>query len=168
MPQTISVDNTWSALSEVDQETRRREMEDRFARLTLLDGAERLDTAEAMLRAEFTLGESDLPAFTADRLQAWMSLDRRDPAQAAIAVAAYDSVVERLPANMAMRRASVVQAVTSRMTVDEVATLQRLIPSLKLSVPVALTGIDEQRALLEVARDRMAAKRQRPFWKIWG
>ncbi len=168
MPAAIPVDSTWSALATSEGEPRRREMEDRFAQLAVLGETERVDAIEGMLRAEFTLSEQDLHSFTEDRFRAWIALDGRDPAQAGLAVRGYDAAMERLPADMAMRRASVTQGVAREMTAADIAALHKFVPSLRQSVPLAAVGVQEDRAHVEAARDRTAARNARPFWKLWG
>lgn len=168
MPAAIAIDSTWSALASSNGEPRRREMEDRFTQLAILSEPERVDAIEGMLRAEFTLSEHDLHTFTEDRFHAWIALNGRDPAQAGMAVRGYDAAMERLPADMAMRRASVTQGVARDMTAEDIAALHGFVPSLRQSVPLAAVGVKEDRAHVEAARDRTASRNARPFWKFWG
>jgi hypothetical protein len=161
-----ATDASWAALAEMDDTPRAAAMEERFTQLALLGEAARVDAIEAMIRAEFSLPEEQLQAMTAARLRVWASLNLRDPGQAKQVVAGYDDAMNRLPADMAMRRAGILYTVAREMPAEEVAILHDLIPSLRQSVPVARTGLAEERTSVEEARTRRAAN-PRPFWKFW-
>jgi hypothetical protein len=137
-------------------------MVERFRQLTALDEAERLDRLEAMARAEYALPDPDLHRFTASRLRAWIELDREDPGQAQLLASAYDRVFQRVPAELAMRRAMLVQSVArSELTAEEVVELDKMAPTLMQAVPHAasMTGIRQR----EVAPERRAKSK----WKFW-
>jgi hypothetical protein len=158
----ITPDATWSDLLALDDAARQRAMIERFRQLTTLDEAERLDRLEAMARAEYALKDPDLHRFTASRLRAWIDLDRDDPGQAQVLAAAYDRVFQRVPAELAMRRAMLVQSVArSELTAEEVAELDKMAPSLMQAVPhaTAMSGISQR----EVTPERRA----KPKWKFW-
>lgn len=166
MANPVPADSTWSDLAALPTAERAEAMETRFVALALLDEPERLDRIEGMVRAEFSLPEQALHDFTLARLQAWVALQIKDPAQAALVVSGYDVVMNRVPSDLAMRRASVVQGVVHAMSPEQITVLHALIPSLRQSVPVPSSGLSEERADVEAARARILAKK-RPFWKIW-
>jgi hypothetical protein len=168
MTSEVQMDATWGALSELEASARQQAMEERFARLAARGEDERLAETEAMIRAEYALDDPALHDFTASRLRALIALEQRDPAQANAGVRAYDAVFEKLPAEMAMKRASVVQTVArSDLSGDEIDVLFELIPSLVQTLPHARQDALQQTA----SQDRVEAARERhkdkPFWKFW-
>jgi len=171
MTTDAQMDATWSGLSELDATARQQSMEERFARLASKAEAERFVEAEAMVRAEYALDDMPLQDFTVSRLRAWIALSKRDPAQASAAVKAYDHVFDHLPAEMAMKRASVVQTVArAQLSSDEIEALFDLIPSLVRQLPRAKQEHDRStasQARVEAARQGTAARAKKPFWKFW-
>ena len=159
---SITPDTTWSDLSSLDDAARQREMVERFRQVTGLDEAARLDKLEAMARAEYALPDDVLHRFTASRLRAWIQLDHTDPGQAQLLASAYDRVFQRVPAELAMRRAMLVQSVArSELTPEEIAELDRMAPTLMQAVPhaTAMSGIR--------AREVTPASAAKPWWKFW-
>lgn len=171
MTSEVQADTAWAALSELDAAPREQAMEERFARLASKAEDERLTEAEGMIRAEYGLEDEHLHPFTTSRLRAWIALEKRDPAQANAAVAAYDKVFDTLPANLAMKRASVVQTVArADLSGDEIDVLFELIPSLVRTVPRARQDALRSTASqdrVEEARTSQAVSDAKPFWKFW-
>ncbi len=159
---SITPDSSWSELIALDDAARQRAMVERFRQLTALDEGARLDRLEGMARAEYALPDADLHRFTASRLRAWIELDHKDPGQAQLLASAYDQVFRRVPAELAMRRAMLVQSVArSELTAEEIAELDKMAPSLMQVVPHATTmsGIRQREATPE--------PRAKPRWKFW-
>lgn len=161
---SIAPDSTWSDLISQDDVSRQRSMVERFSRLTTVEEAARLDELEGMARAEYALPDADLHRFTASRLRAWIELDRLDPGQAQLLATAYDRVFQRVPVELAMRRAMLVQSVArSELTAEETSELRRLIPGLMqaepASMPSAMGGLRE--------RVISGTDKARPKWKFW-
>jgi hypothetical protein len=61
-----------------------------------------------------------------------MALPERD---AQVIASGYNRVFDSLPSEMAMRRASMVQAVARQMSADDIDMLHRLIPALLQQIP---------------------------------
>jgi hypothetical protein len=172
MTSGIQADTSWSDLAQSDAASRQRAMEERFARLAAKGEDERLHEIEAMILAEYSLGEKELQEFTASRLRAWIALEQRDPAQAQAATRGYDRVFDRMPGDLAMRRATVVQTVARQeLSAEEIEALFDLIPSMVRHLPRAKQDIMrnvESQNRIEAARTRTAAGRaKKPFWKFW-
>lgn len=161
-----AIDTSWAALAEMDDGPRAAAMEERFTQLALLREQDRVDAIEPMIRAEFSLPEEQLHTLTAARLHVWTSLHQRDPGQAKQVVDGYDSAMNRMPAELAMRHASILYTVVRDMTPEEIAALHELIPTLRQSVPIARGNLTEERTTVEEARARQALN-PRPFWKFW-
>ena len=159
---SIVPDTTWSDLSSLESASQQRAMVERFRQLTALEENARLDKLEAMARAEYALPDVELHRFTANRLRAWIELDHTDPGQAQLLATAYDRVFQRVPADLAMRRASVVQSVArAELTAEEIAEIDKMLPTLMQAVPHA-TGVSGIRQ-----REVTPAREAKPWWKFW-
>jgi hypothetical protein len=139
-------------------------MIERFGHLFAITETARLDELEGMARAEYALPDAELHRFTASRLRAWIELDRVDPGQAQLLATAYDRVFERVPVELAMRRAMLVQSVArSELTPAEVAEIRKITPGLMqaepASMPSAMGGLRE--------RVVTGTDKARPKWKFW-
>ena len=159
---SIVPDTTWSDLVSLEAAPQQSAMVERFRQLTALEESARLDKLEAMARAEYALPDVELHRFTASRLRAWIELDHTDPGQAQLLASAYDRVFQRVPAELAMRRAMLVQSVArSELTPEEVAELDKMAPTLMQAVPHAagISGIRE--------REVTPAREAKPWWKFW-
>jgi hypothetical protein len=158
-------DRSWSALAHENADRRGAKMLARFRELASLSPDERLETARAMVAAEYELYEGPLLAFTASRLRAWLALSGEDGESAVAVAKLYDDVIDELPAEVAMRRATVARRMEySWLTADEIARLRDLVPSMgrhvggpggSLSVVNASGG------------DGRGSTEGRPFWKFW-
>jgi len=163
-------DASWAQLSQLEPEQREQAMRARFADLAAASAPARVLEAEAMVRAEYALEDDALHPFTVSRLRAWIDLSQADPDQVQAVVAAYDHVFATLPADIAMKRASVVQTVArEQLTSDEIEALFDLIPSLVRQLPRASQDAARSAASqsrVEEARQEHAGSRK-PFWKFW-
>ena len=74
MTTEAELDMTWSALSDEEPAARISGMRQRFDAMAGLDQATREQQAEAMIRAEYALGDEQLADFTESRLRSWLSL----------------------------------------------------------------------------------------------
>ncbi len=158
-------DTSWSNLAVLDEQARRKAMSERFVRLASAEESERIRELEAMVRAEYALPEDELHSFTCSRLRAWIELREQDPGQASALARAYEAVFRRVPGELAMRRATVVQSVArTELSPEELAALDELMPQLLESVPhrsgEAGSGV---RARSDVA----ATPKAKPRWKFW-
>lgn len=164
--QAIVADTTWSNLAALDEERRRGAMRERFVRLAAVDEAQRLRDLEAMVRAEYGLPEAELHDFTRSRLRAWIELRERDPGQATALARAYDTVFKRVPGDLAMRRATVVQSVArADLSDSEIAALDEMAPTLMQSVAHRSGGHGATDLRARVASEAGTAKK--PRWKFW-
>ena len=138
MADEIQPDTSWSDLSTLDPEARIAAMRERFDRLAGADAAERDRESEAMILAEYTLEDEQLHAFTASRLRSWMALSGDNLEQARIVSGAYDMAFQRVPGEMAMRRATIVQTLArEEFGPEDIDVLYELIPRLVGHVPRA-------------------------------
>lgn len=163
----LSADTSWSNLAALDERQRMEAMTERMRRLATVDEAARGRELEAMVRAEYALPDSDLRDFTLSRLRAWLQLHGQDPGQSHALARAYHAVFERVPAEVALRRASVVQSVArEELTAEELTALDELIPDLLEPVAHARKESIVGSRLLE-RQPAAAGAERRPRWKFW-
>lgn len=160
----IGPDASWSGLSALDEEGRRAAITERYRHLVSADESQRLSELEGMVRAEYQLADAELYSFTLSRLRAWIQLRAHDPGQASALARAYDQVFRRVPGELAMRRAAVVQTVArTDLQDDEVAALEEMVPALMQSVAHRSSG---GRTDLPARASEEPARRG-PRWKFW-
>lgn len=160
---SVVADTTWSNLAALDEEARRAAMTERFRRLASTEETERLRELEAMVRAEYALPEAELHRFTLSRLRAWLQLHEQDRGQASALARAYDAVFQRVPGELAMRRATVVQTVArTELTPEELTALDEMAPTLMQSVAHRPGGTTDLRA-----RTEADTAPRKPRWKFW-
>ena len=168
MADEIQPDTSWSDLSTLDPEARIAAMRERFAKLAGADAADRDRESEAMILAEYTLEDEHLHALTVSRLRSWMALLEDNPEQARIVSGAYDTAFQRVPGEIAMRHATVVQMLArEEFGPEDIDVLYELIPNLVGHVPRASQEALESAAATE--RAAVAARRagRKPWWKFW-
>jgi hypothetical protein len=176
----IAADTSWSAMTSLSADERERRMTDILREVAGMPESERVDRLEGLVRAEYELDDQTLRPFTATRLRALLAINREDHDAANNLARGWDTVFDRLPGGLAMRRATVVQTVARKeLSADEVGELFELVPSLVRSVPRAKTeamhierkGKALQRDEANTARMEIAAAggdaSVRPWWKFW-
>jgi hypothetical protein len=165
----VAPDQSWAELAHRDESERGQEMAARCREVAALPEEERIARLEAMVRAEYSLADEELRPFTLSRLRAWLALKDEDDEQAKLLAHGYDSVFNRLPGDMAMRRATVVQGIArEKLAIEEIEQLFELIPSLMRSVPRSRTDtVSRQAAANAAAREAGAVAADQPWWKFW-
>ncbi len=162
MPAEVRIDQEWKALAELDEEKQVDQMTERYRGLIAMGDEDRLASLEAMIRAEYELADAPLREFTHSRLRSWIELAGEDREGTRSLGRGYDEVFATLPARLAMRRASMVQAVVSnRMTLADIDTLFDVIPGLARQVPRQPRAM---RPKPDMATEATPAVRSRPFW----
>lgn len=163
----LSADTSWSDLAALGERQRSEAMTERMRRLASVDEAERTRELEAMVLAEYALPEADLREFTLSRLRAWLRLHAQDPGQSHALAGAYRAVFQRVSADVALRRASVVQSVARQeLTAEELTELDDLIPDVLEPVAHARKESTPTSRLLEQQPVAVATERK-PRWKFW-
>lgn len=162
MPAEVRIDQEWKALGELDEETRLGQMTERYRSLIAMSNADRLASLEAMIRAEYELADAPLREVTHSRLRSWIDLASEDIEGSRTLGRGYDEVFATLPAQLAMRRAAMVQAVVSnRMTLADIDTLFDIIPGLARQVPRQPRAM---RPKPDITTEPKPLVRQRSFW----
>jgi len=152
----------WSDLAGLDQAARERGMHEHLISVLALEEAPRLEALRDMITAEYALDDAALRPFTISRLRTWVAIAQEDVERARLLARGYDTVFDALGAEMAMRRARIVQTVAkSDLAPGEVTALFELIPSLVRHVPRS-AGSDFTRPAAAAAGAGGA-----PWWKFW-
>jgi hypothetical protein len=166
------LDHSWAGFAELDEEARSREMERRFKEVLALPEGDRFPHLRGMILAEYALEPETLHSFTRSRLRAWVSMAREDLASAHGVARGYDKVFDSLPAEMAMRRASIVQTVARQdLNAEEIAYLFDVIPSLVRHLPRTPKTLEDGRTPMPAARMATAGgagpTAAKPWWRFW-
>ncbi|MGE0135222.1 MAG: hypothetical protein AB7T16_08830 [Dehalococcoidia bacterium] len=116
-----------------------------FARIAAMEEAERRLVLRELIAAEYGCEAADSRRLASERLHAWATLARSDLDGARRLGCSFDALFEEQPAEMAMRRAMVVQSVVaSEFNDDERALLLEAIPGMRRqvasSVPKVVTA----------------------------
>lgn len=163
----LAPDTTWSRLADLEVPQRMEAMAERMRRLASVEEAERARELEAMVRAEYALPDVELRQFTLSRLRAWLQLHAQDPGQSRALASAYRVVFQRVPAELALRRTSVVQSVArEELTAEELTQLDELIPDVLEAVAHARKESTPASRLLAQQPVAVTAERK-PRWKFW-
>ena len=168
MATEIQPDAAWSELDELEGDAQIAAMKERFEALASVQAAERDRQMQSMIVAEYTLGVERLPKFTINRLRAWMGIASENLEQAQLIAGAYDGAFERVPGEIAMRRATLVQTVAREsFSGDDLDVLYELIPNLVGHLP--RTSQDALNRAADVERAAAAEQRstRKPWWKFW-
>lgn len=153
---------TWAGLASRSEAERVTPMCDLLRQVMSLPEDQRTEVLNGMVRAEYALDEAALHSFTASRLRAWLRLAGEDMELARLLSRDWDRVFDGMPAETAMRRATVVQTVArSELNAEEVAVLFEFIPSIVRQIPRAPSNLSRQVADAPPEPDT-------PWWKFWG
>jgi len=160
----MGLDRDWVALASLDAKERVEQMRERFRALFSLSDEERRARLAAMIHAEYELPDTELHEFTLSRLRAWIELAAEDREATRALGQGYDDVFDRLPASIAMRRATILQTVAGReLTISDIDTLFDVIPGLTRQLP------QKQHAIRSAEAEPVRRKeRGKPFWaRLW-
>lgn len=153
---------TWAGLAGLSEADRVGPMCALLREVMSLPEDQRTTALNSMVRAEYALDDATLHSFTASRLRAWLRLAGDDMNFARSLSQSWDRVFDGMPAETAMRRATVVQTVArSELNAEEVAVLFEFIPSIVRQIPRAPSGLAQRVAEAPPERDT-------PWWKFWG
>lgn len=162
MSTEMRIDQEWKALAELEAGERLGQMTERYRSLIAMSEEERLADLGAMIRAEYELADAPLREFTQSRLRSWIELASEDREGTRALGRGYDEVFATLPAQQAMRRASIVQTVvSSQMTLADTDTLFDVIPGLARQVPRQTVAVA---STAKAPAEEKPAVAQRPFW----
>ena len=157
--QGTSVDEAWGQLADAPQQERETAMQARYLELAQLDEEERHARLLEMARAEYALPDDKLRALTLSRLHTLLNMEL-DLAHRL--TQSYDAVMRELPGNAAMRRVSLIQALTREMSAEEEDRVRALVPGVFTGAPPRGAGLQ-----VNVPQPVSARSRGRPWWAFW-
>jgi hypothetical protein len=155
---TSTSTGTWASTREfnkLDAPVAEAVLTEVYAHIAIQPDEQRLHALRLMARDEHALNDLELREFTARRLRAWLQLSK---AAVSAVSASYNSVMNEMPANVAMRRVGMVQSVLASMSANEQERLRDLLPS-------AMTGM--RLGGLNVSQSRVPATKKRRRWNFW-
>lgn len=153
------MDKTWSDLAALDPPAREAEMLRRYTAMAHAEAATRDAEMTPMARAEYSLTDEQLRAFTLSRMRTLLAL----PEEEAFAVmASYEAAMRTLPGGIAMRRVTLVQSLVPQFNADEEERLRKIAPAVFAGAPRRALVLDETPAVTLTAQAK-----KKPFWMFW-
>lgn len=144
----------WEALLDLPDEERIERMVETYQALAGMSQSERRSALEEQIGVVYRMDDPNLRAMTESRLRAWL---RMDPETARPVAEEFEAVLDEMPAEIAMRRVTVVQLVSMRLSPEEREQLRGLVPRVMGNEPHQLGG------------DAAASNQEprRPWWAFW-
>ncbi|MGD9932469.1 MAG: hypothetical protein AB7T37_02025 [Dehalococcoidia bacterium] len=115
----------WTAMSKLDQTPQNEAATAAYAKIADLEEAPRKKELMAAIETVYHLPDPQLRSMTEARLRAWLALP---PEKASLVGNSFESVMDEGPADIAMRRVTIVQSVASKLTAEEITQLRRVVP----------------------------------------
>ena len=159
---TTNLGDEWSELARQDERARERAMLQRYRELAALPEQERFDELETLAKSEYTLSNDLLVPFTKSRLRCFLTLEEDAAKKVA---ASYDKVMQKMSADAAMRRVTIVQSLAIEFTPAEEERLVDLIPNV-FAGGLGHRGASHSMAEL-MSRPSDAGTRRKPLWAFW-
>jgi len=153
-------DETWASLADVDEDERRKQMETRYTELAMLSEDQRQARLRAMAEVEYVLPDDKLRPFHLSRLQVWLGLD---PNLARTLGASYDTVMDQMPGDIAMRRVAITQTLGRSFSLAEQEQLRELLPRVFGDRGTATSGL----STLPASAGLLTAAHHKPWWAFW-
>lgn len=144
----------WEALLELPDEERIERMVETYQALAGMGQSERRSALEEQIGVVYRMDDANLRAMTESRLRAWL---RMDPETAKPVAEEFEAVLDDMPAEIAMRRVTVVQLVSMRLSPEEREQLRALVPRVMGNEP-------HQMGSQPAASDQ---EPRRPWWAFW-
>ena len=142
----------WQAIADLDQDGQTAAVTTAFAAIAEQDEATRNASLVRSIETVYRLPDEKLRSMTEARLRAWIALPED---KAAVVGNTFESVMDTMPVDIAMRRVTVVQSVAFKLTSDELAHLQHIVPRVLGETAVASPSM------------AMGTGKANPWWKFW-
>jgi len=152
-------DPTWAKLADLDEVQRSEQMDHRYAELAVLTEEQRCSRLTAMAHAEYTLPDDKMHPFHLSRLRSWLAMD---PDALQRIAASYDSVMDQMPGDLAMRRVGVAQTLAKSFSLAEQDQMRAILPRVFGDRGTATSGWAPSSSGF---RTRPVAKK--PWWAFW-
>ena len=125
MASTANEDIDWVAIAALDEDGLTAAVTAAYAMIADQDEGGRHDSLVEAISTVYVMPDPQLRSMTEARLRAWIALP---PEKAAVVGNSFELVMDEMPANLAMRRVTVVQSVAFRLKPEELALLQNRAP----------------------------------------
>jgi hypothetical protein len=123
-----------------------------YAAIADQDEAARKASLVHAIESVYRLPDAQLRSMTEARLRAWIALPDE---KAKVVGNSFESVMDTMPADIAMRRVTVVQSVAFKLESAELEHLQKIVPRVLGDAAFAAPSM------------AMGAGRTKPWWKFW-
>lgn len=154
-------DASWAQLAQLSEEERVQLITERYRSFATLGEEERRVALQPLIDAEYSLDDAQLRAITVSRMRTWLTLS---PEEARAVSASYDGVMQKMPAQAAMRRIGLVQSLSVEFSAEDEDRLRELLPSVFAGAP--RRGAVAETAAPPLTRPEAPARR-RPWWAFW-
>ncbi|MCA9821159.1 MAG: hypothetical protein KC495_05525 [Dehalococcoidia bacterium] len=138
--QSASSKYDWTAMSQLEQDAQDEAATAAYAAIADFDEADRRTELASAIEIIYRLPDPQLRSMTEARLRAWLALP---PEKAAIVGNSFESVMDAGPADIAMRRVTVVQSVAFKLTPEEIAQLRNVVPRVLGDAPPPTASMSE-------------------------
>jgi hypothetical protein len=152
-------DHEWISFLPLYEEERVARMTARYSELAELDAAARHEQIVAQVKAVYSQPDADLRTLTESRLKSWLAMD---PDKARIVGTDFETALNTMPADIAMRRVTIVQSVAYKLTIDQQAALRAIVPGVMGDEPVAYPSFEKADPMAVAS-----ATGKRPWWAFW-
>lgn len=142
----------WTAMAALDQDGQTLAVTDAYAAIAEKDEASRRRCLQTSIETIYRMPDEQLRSMTEARLRAWIALPDE---KAAIVGNTFESVMDTMPVDIAMRRVTVVQSVAFKLNADELEDLQKIVPRVLGDSPLAVPSM------------AMGSGSTKPWWKFW-
>jgi hypothetical protein len=142
----------WEAISALDQAGQNAEVAAAYLAIAKQDEPTRRAVLAKAIQSVYQMPDDRLRSMTEARLRAWIALPEED---AAVVGNSFESVMDEMPAAIAMRRVTVVQSVAFKLNEEELAHLQKIVPRVLGDAPLAAPS------------KAMGTGKPKPWWKFW-
>ncbi|MGE0598802.1 MAG: hypothetical protein AB7J35_03120 [Dehalococcoidia bacterium] len=142
----------WATIATMDQDGQNGAVTAAYAAIADQDEATRRESLSRAIESVYRMPDDQLRSMTEARLRAWLALPED---KAAVVGNSFESVMDTMPAEIAMRRVTVVQSVAFKLKADELEHLQHIVPRVLGDTPKV------------TATAAPAQPQSRPWWKFW-
>ena len=143
----------WAAMSKLEQTLQNEAATAAYAKIADLEEAPRKKELMAAIETVYHLPDPQLRSMTEARLRAWLALP---PEKASVVGNSFESVMDEGPADIAMRRVTIVQSVAFKLTPEEITQLRTVVPRVLGDAPAVTASMSQG-----------SSPPPAPWWAFW-
>ena len=155
-------DQEWGKLAELEASDREARIVARFNELAGLPLEERQRRLRTIAEVEYSLPDVELRLLTLARLRSLLHMDSE---RASSVITAYDAVMQKMPANAAMRRVGLVQTLVIEFSAEDDERLREMIPTVFAGAPRRSLGLETDSS--DSAFTVTSGVKKRRWWAFW-